>query len=93
MKSSSAARSLKVLGIFTLGVGALRARREGQRRVNADTIHEDAVEPQAHFRRHPALVNAATQKSMLCGWMLVPFCTHKDNSLSPCLSCPVHKYK
>lgn len=92
MKSAEAARSLQVFGIFTLGVRALRTGR-GQREVSADTIHKGAVEPQARFGSQPVLVNAATKKSMLRGWMLVPFCTHKNNLLSPCLRCPVHKYK
>lgn len=93
MKSAEAARSLQAFSIFTLGVRALRTGREGQRKVSADTTHKGAVEPQARFRSHPVLVNAATKKSMLRGWMLVPFCTHRNNSLSPCLRCPVHKYK
>lgn len=67
MKSAEAAISLKVFGIFTLCIRVLRSRREGQRRLNDDMIGEGAVETQACFRSHTALVNAVTKKSMLHG--------------------------
>lgn len=67
-KTAEAAIPSKVFGIFTVCIGVLRTRREGERRVNADVISEGAVGTQARFRSHAALVDAVT-KSMLHGWV------------------------